>query len=358
MKLVMTLRARDEADVLDANLAFHLNAGVDFVVAIDHRSADGTTEILESYARDGHVHLIREPDEGIQNEWVTRMARLAATDFGADWVINADADEFWWPRGDGLKDVLGAVPSRYGIVRGLWRHFAPLLSDDDFFAERMIARVSPHSPLNDPNGPYRPDVKSAHRADPSVVVGRGNHDVSGTSLVPLRGWYPLEVLHFRLRSVEQCARKFATSWQAWSSSPSGDPTRLATLGHDAGENGRIEELYASFALDDDQLARGVEDGSLVVDTRLRDALRSLRTPDEGAGDELRTFALPPSGALELHRPDIVDDARYAVDVASLDEANAVRLQRRVDQLDQRLSSVERRLWPRVRNRLTGPRSQS
>ena len=60
MKLVMTLLARDEADIVDAQLSFHLNAGVDFVVATDNLSQDGTTEILESYARDGHLHLIRE----------------------------------------------------------------------------------------------------------------------------------------------------------------------------------------------------------------------------------------------------------------------------------------------------------
>jgi len=105
MKLVMTLRTRDEADVVDAQIAFHLNAGVDFLVATDHRSEDGTVEILQSYVRQGYLHLIREPggemDEG---GWATRMSRLAASEFGADWIIPSDADEFWWPRGNSCRD--------------------------------------------------------------------------------------------------------------------------------------------------------------------------------------------------------------------------------------------------------------
>ena len=104
MTLVMTLLARDEIDIVDSWLAFHLNAGADLVIATDNRSQDGTTEVLEEYARSGHVHLIREPGEDLrQDEWVTRMARLAATEYGADWVINSDADEFWWPRGASLS---------------------------------------------------------------------------------------------------------------------------------------------------------------------------------------------------------------------------------------------------------------
>src|SRR6187431_819162 len=137
MTLVMTLLARDEIDVVDSWLSFHLNAGVDVVIATDNLSQDGTTEVLEEYARSGQVHLIHEPGEDLrQNEWVTRMARLAATDFGADWVINSDADEFWWPRGPSLRDVLAAVPDRYGTVGAFLRVFVPRPGTAPF-AERM-----------------------------------------------------------------------------------------------------------------------------------------------------------------------------------------------------------------------------
>ena len=52
------------------------------------------------------------------------MARLAATDHGADWVINTDADEFWMPRRATLKEMFGSVASNVGIVFALSRHFS------------------------------------------------------------------------------------------------------------------------------------------------------------------------------------------------------------------------------------------
>ena len=53
MRLVMTLLVRNEADIVDAQIAFHLHAGVDFVIATDNGSDDGTIEILERYERAG-----------------------------------------------------------------------------------------------------------------------------------------------------------------------------------------------------------------------------------------------------------------------------------------------------------------
>ena len=46
MKVVLTMVVRDEEDILDAQLTFHLNAGVDFILVTDHRSVDGTRDIL------------------------------------------------------------------------------------------------------------------------------------------------------------------------------------------------------------------------------------------------------------------------------------------------------------------------
>ena len=78
------------------------------------------------YERDGALTLLRERGDTLeQAAWVTRMARLAATEHGADWVVNCDADELWWPRSGTVHDVLAAVPPRFGAVRGMWRHFVP-----------------------------------------------------------------------------------------------------------------------------------------------------------------------------------------------------------------------------------------
>ena len=249
------------------------------------------------------------------------MGRLAATDYGADWVIHSDADEFWWPRGESLKDVLSSIPQRYGIVRALLRHFVPRPDDGSPFAERMTVRMSTSAPINDPRSLFRPNLKIIHRGNPNVDVSIGAQRLIDSSFLPLRGWYPVEFFHFPVRSLEQCERKYTYQQVAPGQSPSPYYDRVRTLLAE----GRIGEYYESLVVDNGALERGLRDGSLVVDTRLRDALRAIH--------DGRPLVFP--------RPTVVDDAAYAVDVAALGEADAVRLQRRLDTLEQRLQTLER-----------------
>ena len=352
MKLVMTLLARDEADIVEAWLAFHLNAGADFVIATDNRSEDGTTEILERYAREGHVHLLREPGEDLrQNEWVTRMARLAATDFGADWVINSDADEFWWPRGASLRDVLTAVPERYGTVGAFLRTFGPPPDGGaGSFAERMTVRFSALAPINDPASLFKPIRKVVHRAHPGIQVTRGNHALVDSPFAPLRGWYPIEVFHFPLRSHAQCERKATLQGTAFEKYVARPPTAYHANMFAALKSGTIAEYYDALVLSDDELERGLAQGRLVDDTRLRDALRRLRADESSRGKYLLPSEVPP---LEFPIPSLVEDAEYAVEAAVLGEADVVRLQRRLDTLERRLQSLELRLPARVYRKLSG-----
>ena len=321
MTLVMTLLARDEIDVIDSWLAFHLNAGVDLVIATDNRSEDGTTEVLEEYVRSGHVHLIREPGEDLrQDEWVTRMARLAATDYGADWVINSDADEFWWPRGASLSDVLAAVPPRYGTVGAFLRVFCPRPGDEPF-ADRMTVRFSALAPINDPASLYKPIRKVIHRGHPEIRVTRGNHALVDSPFAPLRGWFPVECFHFPLRSAAQCAHKAKLQGEAFEQHIARPPTAYHADMFSALRSGRIDEYYER----------------LVVDTRLRDALRAI------AAGETPVFPVPT----------LVEDAEYAVEAAVLGEADVVRLQRRLDELETRLRTLEVRPLARVHRKVSG-----
>ena len=95
-------------------------------------------------------------------------------------------------------------------------------------------------------------------------------------------------------------------------------------------------FYASLAVDDEALARGLADGTLAVDTRLRDALRALRATTGRSscpGDE-RRLAFP--------RPTAAEDAAFAAEASVLVEIDGiVRAEQRVRALERRLDALER-----------------
>jgi hypothetical protein len=324
MKVVLTLLVRDEADIVEATLLHHLELGVAHVVATDHRSTDGTTEILRRFEADGVLTLVREDSDQLhQSDWVTRMARLAATELRADWVMHADADELWWPRDGSLADVVEAVPERYGALRGLWRNFVPRPDDGRSFSERMTLRRRPASELTDP---FHAQVKVVHRAHPDVVVTQGNHDALGPPLPLVREWLPFEILHFPLRSPAQARRKFQVARDAGLRSPGTSVPQHTDMAARALEMQGDSAFYDAMVVDDEAVRRGLESGELTRDTRVRDRLRALvggsEPPDPGS-------------------PTLADDVAFAVEAqAMLEHDTWVKLPGRAERLERAIGALE------------------
>jgi len=269
MKLVMTLLVRDEEDILRENLDFHLAQGVDEVIVTDNGSEDGTLEIVRSYEADGVAKLLLEPtDDYSQGRWVTRMARLAAEE-GADWVINNDADEFWWPRAGSLRSIFEQLSDEIGLVVARRENFVPRPEDGRPFWERMTLRE--RESLNPLGKPLPP--KLAHRADPEIAVAQGNHKVEGAQLGERLDDGLIEILHFPMRTYAQFENKIVKGGRAYARNrelPERTGRTWRRL-YETWEQGRLRDHY------DENVVAEAPRAELLQDTRLRDFLRDLRT---------------------------------------------------------------------------------
>jgi len=277
MKLVMTLLLRDNADILVHNLRYHLAQGVDFFIATDNLSTDATPEILREFERAGLLHTIHEPaDTYDQGVWVTRMARLAATEFEADWIIHNDADEFWWPLRGTLKESFERIPADKNLTTAARSNFVYRSEVDRAgmpFYEVMLYREK--QAVNALGRPLSPKV--AHRANPDVVMPPGNHSVENIGpLAPEAG--VAEVFHYPLRSARQYRNKIMTGGAALTRHPTAHDGFFQTWKH----------LHADFAQDEGfnafmrrhsysrwRVWRERIMGTIVRDTRLRDYMRAF-----------------------------------------------------------------------------------
>lgn len=267
MKLAMTLLVRDEADIVSSNIDFHLARGVDFIIATDNLSVDGTTDILRAWERRGVLHYIHQTDDDYaQHRWVTHMARMACTRFAADWVINNDADEFWYPEHGDLKQVLDAAPPSCDALTFQRVNFLPRPgTENDFFAHRMTVREC--QSLNLIGEPL--PGKVCHRALADIEVEQGNHAVSrnGQALAAKPG--PITILHFPMRSYRQFANKIGKGGAAYERN-----TQLAGMGmgwrrlYEIYKAGELEAWWQERMLDDSTIDEGLRNGSLVRDNRL------------------------------------------------------------------------------------------
>lgn len=274
-RIVMTLLARDEADIIAANIEHALSMGVDFIVATDNGSTDGTKDILAAYRDAGVLELRHEASRAFeQHKWVTAMARDAARHHGAAWVVNSDADEFLWPtaghEGQDLKAILGGIEPRYGQVGMFeWKFMQDPALQGGWLDRMTVAREGSRLDMWDYDF-----WKVAHRGDPTVWVKSGNHLASGLTIGTVAPSRPLQVFHFRDRGYGHYMRKVRQMGEAMENNP-----RLPkTWGFKIREEYQMlqrGELAAAYEHQLREIEYDIAVNYVQRDTRLRDRLHDL-----------------------------------------------------------------------------------
>ena len=224
----------------------------------------------------GVATVIRDEEEGHhQSKRVTRMAEIARSGYGADWVIHNDADEFWWPLVGDLRDVFSSLPSQFGQIEVKRRNFRPRVDGDGPFYSRLVHReVSSLTPSG-----YALESKVAHRPHPQVVVAPGNHSIRGVELPAVPAGEVLDIFHFPMRSYDQFERKVVQIGLGYEQLPDRSPQtgcdQLTLL--EMQRAGNLRDYYDGLVLDQPALERGLQLGTIVVDRRLEDFMRDLRS---------------------------------------------------------------------------------
>ncbi|MFL5675947.1 MAG: glycosyltransferase family 2 protein [Chloroflexota bacterium] len=284
MRFVVTLMVRDEVDIIAAMVEHHIDQGADLMIVTDNGSVDGTTEVLQRYADLGVVELHHDPVfRKQQHALVTGMARRAATDHGADWVINADADEFWVPcdKSLTLRSALEAIPTSLGAFTAPVTNLVgpPALRGSSI--DRSVWRdVRTPGQLHAVGIYAHPTADAVHVGDPSVTVAQGNHFVSIKSAGQPDDAVALEVLHLPWRSWVQYERRAVNTGRSYEANPDLRPSKNHHMMSDYRRYlaGRLMYAYLvrlPLEMDLDERDAATTDGGFVYDPWLRDHLHAL-----------------------------------------------------------------------------------
>lgn len=327
MKIAMTVMVRDEADIIAAMLEHHIKQGIDTIIVTDNGSIDGTTQILEDFASRGLIDLRHDPvHKKQQYTVVTQMARDAYTQFGADWVINADADEFFIAVDPALTvaDALRMTPTsiRAFTVPVTNMVGPPALSGTGL--QRLVYRDRRSAEeLQNKGLMAHPTSNSIHAGDADIEISQGNHFVSLEQEGEPPAAAAIEVLHFPSRSWQQYRNKVEISGTAYANNPDllPSPNHHGLRDFARLKTGILLPYYLARHPTPDPNDEAVQRGDLIKDRRIADALASPEPDTQltAADMSFDSHLFEYENRLEASR--LEKSRRAAADIQRLDAEN-------------------------------------
>ncbi len=223
-KLLMTLVVKNEEDIIEQNIRFHCAMGCDGFIVSSHNSTDRTDEILERLKQEGLVlEVIKRTSPNHQHGiWVGEMVQIAKKKYHADWVINADADEFYYSNSLDLKRSI--LQSEGG--NALWVDSIFIFPEDRkdwlnsaYFVTRPFQKFEADA-LGITNNPLYEEfigsqgcTKVIHKTRGFVRISDGNHDVFMSHRKKIHS-ADIRLYHYHIRSYlgwEQKVARWADS---------------------------------------------------------------------------------------------------------------------------------------------------
>ncbi|WP_019908929.1 glycosyltransferase family 2 protein [Paenibacillus sp. HW567] len=281
MKLVMTILVKNEEDIIEENILFHKSMGVDSFIVTDNNSTDKTKDILLKYREKGWIEeIIEEKGEDIsQQVWVDRMIELAIDRYKADWIINADADEFWYSKSEDLKKTIAT--SNSNVIKCNIFNMLPAQEGKFYSSNLMVKKyiedIDSYN-LSKFNIFTKQIPKVIHRAKGYIQIFTGNHYVK-MRFQREEISDDIEIFHFSIRSLNHFKNKMINGGKAYERNKKlnkniGEHWRYYYEGWKSGVLDLNEEYEKSVAFEYHELF--LEQGILVHNNELKNYLTKLR----------------------------------------------------------------------------------
>lgn len=147
MKILRLVNVHNEEDILQYNLEWYINQGIE-TIAIDNNSSDNSYNILKSYVGKGILEIKKIITNHFDRCLLFDEISKLAHNYKPDWIIFADCDEFYEPENSKFNTISELIQN-VDLTKDNLIQFHNIefwmTPDDDYSIENPIQRIKHYS---------------------------------------------------------------------------------------------------------------------------------------------------------------------------------------------------------------------